>query len=154
MRFFIVALSVACVPLVGLCADDDQNKGPVPEEIPDFSRLDEYVYVPRATLSLGSRFFLNGPKTAYSGQGSLPLDVGPLAPYSVPNVSRTYADGNVQPDARSTTADAGSTTSYQVPVPNDGRTNTWTYENASQILPNGNIVFHAYSGEVTDAGRS
>jgi hypothetical protein len=152
MRLFFVALSVACVPLVGLCADDEQNKGPVPEEIPDFSRLDEYVYVPKATLSLGSRFFLNGPKTAYSGQGLLPLDVGPLVSWLVPNVSRTYADGNVQPDARATTAGAGSSAAYQVPVPDDGRTNTWTYDSTNQLLPDGNIAFHAYSGEVTDAG--
>jgi hypothetical protein len=37
-----------------------------------------------------------------------------------------------------------------VPAPSDGRTNTWTYDNAGQLLPDGNISFHTYSGMVTD----
>lgn len=152
MRLFLVALCLVCMPLARLSADDDDqsNKGPVPEEIPDFSRLDEYIYVPKSTLSIGPRLFLNGPKTTYGGQGSIPLDVGPLASPSVPNVSRTYADGDVQPDSRQYTASAGSSATYQVLAPSDGRTNTWSYDNASQILPNGDIAFHAYEGEVTD----
>jgi hypothetical protein len=153
MRLLIVALCIACVPLKGLGADDDQeSKGPVPEEIPDFSRLDEYVYVPKSTLSLGTRLFLKGPRTSYSGQGVLPSDVGPLTSWTVPNVSRTYDDGTVQPDARTIPEDAGSSASYTVLAPSDGRTNTWTYNNASQIQPNGDITFHTYSGMVTDTG--
>jgi hypothetical protein len=38
----------------------------------------------------------------------------------------------------------------QVPISSDGRTNTWSYDNASQLLPNGNIAFHTYSAEITD----
>ena len=151
MRFLIVALCIACVPLRGLSADDDQeSKGPVPEEIPDFSRLDEYVYVPKSTLSLGSRLFLNGPRTTYAGQGLIPSDVGSLSSPNVPNVSRTYDDGDVQPDARTIPVDVGASGSYNVLAPSDNRTNTWTYDNASQIQPNGNISFHTYSGMVTD----
>jgi hypothetical protein len=152
MRYLIVALCIACVPLRGLGAGDDQeSKGPVPEEIPDFSRLDEYIYVPKSTLSIGSRLFFNGPKTSYSGQGAIPSDVGALAPYTVPNVSRTYDDGDVEPDARTIPVDVGSSASYTVPAPNDGRTNTWSYNNATQLLPNGDITFHTYSGMVTDS---
>jgi hypothetical protein len=151
MRFLLVALCVACVPFTGRCAGDDQeSKGPVPEEIPDFSRLDEYIYVPKSTLSLGTRLFLNGPKTTYSGQGLVPSDVGALASPTVPNVSRTYDDGNVQPDARTIPVDVGLGGNYSEPVPSDGRTNSWSYDNASQIQANGDIAFHAYSGEVTD----
>lgn len=154
MRFLLVALCVISLPLAALRAEDstDDNKGPVPEEIPDFSRLDEYVYVPKATLSMGSRIFINGPKATYSGQGSIPSDVGPLANPNIPNVSRTYADGDVEPDARSIPVNSGVGQSYTYPVASDGRTNTWTYSNANQLLPDGNIAFHTYAGEVTDTG--
>ena len=99
MRFLRVALCVACLPVAGLRAQqkDDENKGPVPEDIPNFSQLDEYIYVPRSTFSLGTRFFLRGPKTTYAGQGENPstVDPGDLASTQVPNISRTYIDGTV-----------------------------------------------------------
>jgi len=149
MRFLRLALCVACLPLAGLRADDD-DKGPVPEEIPNFSQLDEYIYVPKSTMSLGSRFFINGPKTSYSGQGSIPSDVGTLAPPNVPNISRSYDDGGVEPDGRTIALNSGVGETYNVPIASDGRTNTWSYTNQNQILPNGDIAFHIYSGEVTD----
>jgi hypothetical protein len=153
MRFLRFALCVVCLGVAGLRAaddDDKDNKGPVPEEIPDFSRLDEYIYVPKSTMSLGTRLFLNGPKTSYSGQGAIPSDVGPLADPRVPNVSRTYEDGDVLPDARSVPTTSGVGETGSAPVPSDGRTNSWSYLNNSQVLPNGDIAFHVYSGEVTD----
>jgi hypothetical protein len=154
MRLLRFALSVACLGLVALRAeeDDKDNKGPVPEEIPDFSRLDEYIYVPKSTLSLGSRVFINGPKTTYGGQGAVPQDVGTLSSPTIPNVSRTYDDGTVQPDTRATSQSSGIGGSVSQPIPSDGRTNSWAYANNNQLLPNGDIAFHIYSGQVTDTG--
>ena len=152
MRYLRFALCVACLPLAGLRADDEDNKGPVPEEIPNFNQLDEFIYVPRSTLSLGSRFLLNGPKTTYGGQGAVPSNLGPLADPRIPNVSRTYQDGTVETDTRTITVNSGVGENTQVPISPDGRTNTWSYDNNSQLQPNGDIAFHAYSGEVTDPG--
>jgi hypothetical protein len=150
MRFLRFALSVGCLSFAGLRAADEEKQQP--EEIPDFNQIDEYVYVPKSTLSLGSRFFLNGPKATYAGQGSIPSLQDPGSDYLVPNVSHTYIDGMVSPDTRSTLANNGVGQTTTVPIASDGRTNTWTYDNASQLLPNGDMAFHTYSGEVTDTG--
>src|ERR1700684_3233306 len=101
MRFLRLALCVACLPVAGLLAQQkDEDKGPVPEEIPNFNQLDEYVYVPKSTLSLGTRFFLRGPKTTYPGQGENPSIVNPgdSTTVNVPNIARTYIDGTIFPD--------------------------------------------------------
>src|SRR5580692_11665986 len=101
MRYLRLALCVACLPVAGLRAQQkDEDKGPVPEEIPNFNQLDEYIYVPKSTMSLGTRFFLRGPKTTYAGQGENPSADNPVvsgdtATTFVPNVSRTYIDGSV-----------------------------------------------------------
>jgi hypothetical protein len=153
MRFLRLALCVACLPVAGLLAQQkDEDKGPVPEEIPNFNQLDEYVYVPKSTLSLGTRFFLRGPKTSYAGQGENPSIVNPgdASTVSIPNISRTYIDGTIFPDQRTVTINTGLGGETQVPISPDGRTNTWNYDNASQLLANGNITFHTYSGEITD----
>lgn len=157
MRYLRVALCIACLPVAGLRAQqkDEDNKGPVPEEIPNFSQLDEYIYVPKSTFSLGTRFFLRGPKTTYGGQGENPSTVDPVvsgdtATTFIPNISRTYIDGSVEPDARTVTVNAGLGGEAQVPISPDGMTNTWSYVNASQVLLNGNIAFHDYSSEITD----
>lgn len=154
MRILIFALCVACLPIAGLRAADEEQK-PVPEEIPNFSQLDEYIYVPKSTLSLGTRFFLRGPKTSYQGQGinPSPVDPGDQSTVSVPNISRTYIDGTVSPDQRSVTVNAGLGGEQQVPIASDGRTNTWSYDNQSQILTNGDIAFHTYSAEITDTSQ-
>jgi hypothetical protein len=153
MRYLRLALCVACLPVAGLRAQQkDEDKGPVPEEIPNFNQLDEYIYVPKSTMSLGTRFFLRGPKTTYNGQGEnpAPVDPGDQATVTVPNISRTYIDGTVQPDARTVTINTGLGGESQVPISPDGRTNTWSYDNASQLQPNGDITFHTYSSEITD----
>ncbi|HXQ81076.1 MAG TPA: hypothetical protein VN775_07185, partial [Opitutaceae bacterium] len=75
MRLLRFALCGACLSFVGLRGADEEKQQP--EEIPDFNQLDEYTYVPKSTLSLASRFFLKGPKTTYSGQGSIPSPTDP-----------------------------------------------------------------------------
>jgi hypothetical protein len=150
MRFLRFALCVACLPLAGLRAAEDEK--PVPEEIPNFNQLDEYIYVPKQTLSLGTRLFLNGPKATYGGQGSIPSGIGDLAGPTFPNISRTYADGQVNPDTRTISVNTGIGVTQQEPISPDGRTNSWSYANSSQLQPNGDINFHIYSGQVTDTG--
>jgi hypothetical protein len=154
MRYLLLALCVACLPVAGLRAADEEQK-PVPEEIPNFSQLDEYIYVPKETLSLGTRFFLRGPKTSYQGQGVNPsaVDPGDQSTVNVPNISRTYIDGTVSPDQRTVTINAGLGGEQQVPIASDGRTNAWSYTNQSQILTNGDIAFHTYSSEITDTSQ-
>jgi hypothetical protein len=152
MRFLRSALSVACLSVAGLRAADQEEEKQQPEEIPNFNQIDEYTYVPKSTLSIATRLFLTGPKTTYLGQGQIPsaVDPGDNASTLVPNISHTYYDGTVSPDNRTTVGTNGIGETYQVPIASDGRTNTWNYDNASQLLPSGDIAFHAYAGDVTD----
>jgi hypothetical protein len=138
------------LPLALRAADDQkEEEKQVPDEIPNFNQLDEYIYVPKTTLSLGTRYFLHGPKTTYSGQGSNPSPAFPSDATS-PNLLRTYIDGSVSPDSRTIPVNTGEGATEAAPIAPDGRTNTWAYENASQLLPNGDITFHTYSAEITD----
>ena len=166
MRLLCLALCLLCLPIVGLRAagDDKEDEKQAPEEIPDFNQLDEYVYVPKSTLSLGTRFLLRGPKTTYSGQGVIPSTVNPgdNSTVNIPNISRTYIDGTVSPDARTVSQSTALGGSISVPIQSDGKTDTWSYNNSNgsllwnygtssnQLLANGDIAFHAYAGNVTD----
>ncbi|HXN35164.1 MAG TPA: hypothetical protein VN877_03280, partial [Opitutaceae bacterium] len=156
MRLFRLALCGVCLSAAGLrgqqSAQDSEAKEAPPEEIPDFSQLDEYTYVPKSTLSIGSRLVLQGPKTTFSGQGSIPATTFPGTDPTVPNVQRTYSDGYINPDGRTIVVTDGIGPGTVVAGASDGRTNTWGYDNSSQILPNGDIAFHSYSAEVTDRG--
>src|SRR5271156_5781545 len=106
MRLLRLSLCAVCVCVSGLRAQtnqaDDENadKQAPPEEIPDFSQLDEYTYVPKSTLSIGDRLFLRGPKTTFSGQGSVPAIAYPGTDSTTPNIQRTYNDGYIDPDGR------------------------------------------------------
>jgi hypothetical protein len=154
MRLFRLSLCGMCVCVAGLRAQtnqqDDENKQAPPEEIPDFSQLDEYTYVPKSTLSIGDRLFVRGPKSTYSGQGSLPGSAYPGTSALIPNIQRTYNDGYVDPDGRIILVTDGVGSGTTAPAASDGRTNTWGYENDSQILPNGDIAFHSYSANIID----
>ena len=141
--------------LLTLCvaarADDDDKQAQPPEEIPDFSNLDEYIYVPKTTVNLGTRF-LSGPKTSFHGQGLIPSPEDPGSDPTIAGIDRTYHDGRVDPDSRTVTVDNGNGTSTTVPVASDGKTDTWSYDSASQVTADGYIQFHTYSGTVTDTG--
>jgi hypothetical protein len=157
MRLFRLSLCSVCICVAGLRAqtnqqEDSDNKQAPPEEIPDFSQLDEYTYVPKSTLSIGDRLFLRGPKTTFSGQGFVPAIAYPGVDSSVqvPNIQRTYNDGYVDPDGRTVVVTDGVGSGTSAPAASDGRTNTWGYQNNDQILNNGDIAFHSYSAEITD----
>jgi len=156
MRYLRIALCFSCLPLATLvrAADDKQEERQAPEEIPNFNQLDEYIYVPKSTLSLGTRLFLRGPRVTYGGQGSNPSPVNPgdASTVGIPNISRTYIDGTVYPDGRTVPVSTGIGGSINGPIASDGRTNTWSYDTATQLLPDGDIAFHTYSAEIVDTG--
>src|ERR1035437_8682972 len=122
MRLLRFALCVACLSFAGLRAADKDEEKQAPDEIPDFNQLDEYTYVPKSTLSLASRFFLNGPKTSYSGQGSIPSPADPGSDSTTANISRSYIDGIVNPDTRSLSVSNGIGEATSVPIASDGST--------------------------------
>jgi len=141
-----------CLAILATCAvraDDSGDHPQPPEEIPDFSNLDEYTYVPRTTLNMGFRFIFTGPKTSFWGYGTLPSPEN-IGPANVANIALTYHDGTVSPDGRTVSISDGNGGSTSVSVPSDGKTNTWSYVNASQIGPDGNINFHYYSATISD----
>jgi hypothetical protein len=143
------AFCLAILPLCALRADDSGDHPQAPEEIPDFSALDEYTYIPRTTLNMGFRFIFTGPKTSFWGRGTLPSPEN-SGSANVANVAHTYHDGSVSPDGRTVTVDDGNGGSTAISVPSDGKTNTWSYVSSSQIGPDGNMNFHTYSAAISD----
>jgi hypothetical protein len=160
MKFFRAALVVFAATLsLARAQDDDQSRRTPPVEIPDFSNLDEYIYEPKSTVTLGFRH-LSGAKTSFSGTGKIlsPEDAGPL---TGANLQRIYHDGLVNPDTRVTprldssgnpVIDPESNTQIFDPIAPDGRTNSWSYsDNKQRSVLEGYIAFHTYSAEVIDA---
>jgi hypothetical protein len=146
----VFSLAFALCPLHGQYGapkddSDDKEQAQAPEEIPDFNNLDEYIYQPRSTLNYGLRF-MEGPKVTFGGVGAV------VAPESVtdvttPNIYRIYHDGAVDPDGRSLAIGTGSGTG-SVPAASDGKTNTWTYIDPTQLTPDDFMQFHIYSAYV------
>src|SRR5581483_10893539 len=64
-RFALIVFALA-LGIVRVCAQDEEERKAPPIEIPDFSNLDEYIYVPQSTVTLGFRH-LSGPKMKFSG---------------------------------------------------------------------------------------
>lgn len=137
-------------------AQDEERRAP-PVEIPDFSNLDEYIYEPKSTVTLGMRR-LSGAKTSFAGQGRItpPEDAGPA---TGANLTRVYHDGTVGPDARvaprfdasgNPVIDAQSGSPAFDPIAPDGRTNTWNYTDSRQLATEGYVAFHRFSAEVVD----
>src|ERR1700691_6156568 len=107
--FFYLGLLLSMLAIGPLRAADDQddsetNKAP-PEEIPDFNHLDEYIYQPKSILNYGFRFS-GGIKATFSGNGVVAAPEA-FVNGTAPNISRTYHDGNVQPDTRTMTVNNG-----------------------------------------------
>jgi hypothetical protein len=124
---------------------DEKEQAQPPEEIPDFNNLDEYTYQPKSSLEYGFRF-MAGPKVKFGGVGKV------IAPESVtdtttPNIYRIYHDGAVDPDGRSLAIGTGSGTG-EVPVGADGKSNTWTYTDPTQLTADDFIQMHIYSAAV------
>ena len=127
--FLTLGLAVAAGVLRAQSSDDDEDE------------MDYFPLVPTGnSLQFGLRF-VGGPKVSFGKLGYLPgtATIGdPTGP-----ATRNYDDGSVALDPR--------LDSNGAPV-NDGLTNTWNYQFASQITPSGDMAFHAYSASTSGAG--
>jgi len=157
MKYLRFALVVFASALSVAHAQDEERRAP-PTEIPDFSNLDEYIYEPKSTVTMGFRY-ISGAKTSFSGTGRIlaPNDPGPA---TGANIARGYHDGAVLPDGRFTARLDSSgnpvidpETNSQVfdPIAPDGRTNTWAFSDDRQLTADGFVAFHTYSADITDA---
>jgi hypothetical protein len=137
MKYLRLALVVFASALGIARAQDDERRAP-PTEIPDFSNLDEYIYEPKSTVTLGFRH-LSGAKTTFSGRGSVPAPEDP-GPKTGANLFRLYHDGSVEPDQRIAPQfdPAGNpimdgASQVFAPIAPDGKTNTWSYGDLRQL---------------------
>lgn len=162
MKYRRLALVIFASAFALVRAQDDENRQRPPTEIPDFSNLDEYIYEPKSTVQLSFRH-LSGPKTQFSGSGTIIAPEGVLPDPNATDVTRSYHDGTVSPDGRvapvtdnggNPIIDPQSGVPISVPVPPDGKTNTWSYTDQRQVdeAPAGYIAFHSYSADVFDTG--
>jgi hypothetical protein len=158
MKYLRLAFVVSALTLGLAHAQDEEERHAPPVEIPDFSNLDEYIYVPQSTVTLGFRH-LSGAKTSFSGKGTIAAPEDPGAATGA-NLDRIYHDGAVHPDARfaprldatgNPVIDPQSGSAIFEPIAPDGKTNTWSYSDASQVTPDGGyIAFHTFSADITD----
>ncbi|MES2697801.1 MAG: hypothetical protein V4773_30340 [Verrucomicrobiota bacterium] len=154
MNHFRFALVVFASSLGLAYAQDEEARRAPPVEIPDFSNLDEYIYEPKSTFTLGIRH-VSGAKTSFTAnKGSIASRFAP-GDDATTLQNRSYQDGNVQLDTRSTPQLDGDgnpviidNQQQLVPLPNDGKTNTWNYTDLSQRARQDFIAFHDYSAEI------
>jgi hypothetical protein len=132
----------------GIAALRAQEGGPPQEEIITDFGIDEFIYTPKLTLTLGIRG-ISGAKAAFTGHGTI-TSLQPYADSTTPNLIRYYSDGIVAPDSRTITDADGNTT----PITPDGYTNSWSYLYAGQVQSDGNMAFHSYNAVIADPGMS
>jgi len=149
---FVVLASAA-----GLVRAQDEQQQRPPTEIPDFSNLDDYIYEPKSILTMGFRQ-LSGAKLKFAGTGRLSTSEDP-GPKTGANLARSYHDGSVNPDSRvagrvdnngNPVLDPDTGTQIFDRIAPDGKTNTWAFQNASQVTDDGFIAFHSYTADITD----
>ena len=155
MKSFLSKVGLLFVALFGLArAQDEQLAAPPDEIITDFG-IEEFIAVPKTTLSVGMRS-LSGAKASFSGKGFI-ASFQPGSDTSTPNLNRIYHDGNQLADASPETftysnAD-GTGNSFTGPVTPPGLTNSWSYVDARQLNTDTNTVdMHAYSADIADSG--
>ena len=147
----ICLLVLALLGSVTLRAQDESERraAPPPENLTFLT--DEYVYIPKYKFSLGLRG-LTGSKTAFSGRGLIASATDNIGAAAGTTFLRTYHDGTVDPDSRTVGVDDGNGGTLALPIAPDGNTNSWTYLDASQVTPEGNIAMHSYSADTIDSG--
>lgn len=157
MKYLRLAL-VAFATAVSLVRAQDEQRAQPPTEIPDFSNLDEFIYEPKSTVTLGFRH-LSGAKTSFSGKGTLSAPENNGAATGG-NVRRSYHDGGVSADTRITPRLDGNGNPVTDPesggqvfdlIAPDGRTNAWNYGDARQLATDGFVAFHSYSASIVDS---
>ncbi|MCX6950693.1 MAG: hypothetical protein NTV51_00670, partial [Verrucomicrobia bacterium] len=150
MKYLRLAFVVLASAAGLVRAQDEQQQRP-PTEIPDFSNLDDYIYEPKSILTFGFRQ-LSGAKLKFFGKGKLSTTEDPGAATGA-NLARSYHDGSVSPDARlagrvdssgNPVRDPDTGSQIFDPIAPDGKTNTWAFQNASQVTEDGGfIAFHS-----------
>jgi hypothetical protein len=139
--FACLALAVVAPIVNSLYAQE----GPPPEQYeppPPVGYDVDYLAPPKQKLHVGFRV-LSGPKVRFSGSGIIPNGVNPTPDA---NGIRRYNDGYVDPDTRTDTV---SGQPLQSSPNDDGRTNSWSYDSAAQVDPNGTSVdMHTYSATI------
>ena len=163
MKYLLLACGIAVLApsahaLYGRKDDDSDQQSDqqqkAPEEIPDFSNLNEYVYQPKTTLNLGYRN-LSGVKATFRGNGIIPIpNADQLVDPTQVNVGRTYHDGAVGPDGRSLAINNGDGTNTAILASPDGKTNTYGYADASQVTSDDLMTFHDYSAVIPGVNQN
>ncbi|QYM80619.1 hypothetical protein K0B96_08465 [Horticoccus luteus] len=132
------------MPLFALCALSAfaQDQQPPQEDINLDFGLDEFIYQPTFTFTLGARM-LSGVKSSFSGSGTVNSynQIGALGDSTA---VRYYHDGTVAPDHR--------TDLNGNPVAPDGYTNNWSFADNRQALGDGFLAMNTYSAEVLNTG--
>lgn len=145
----LLAAPAALLAQLNVGGSDDQQQQ-APEEIPDFSGLNEYIYVPKTTMYFGERL-ITGVKTSFIGRayiGAPEALPDPTVPVSSTTGTYTYHDGSVGADSRSLTVDNGDGTTTTATIASDGKTNTWSYTNQSQLTSDDYMQFHDYTASI------
>jgi hypothetical protein len=155
MKFLLPALCLLILAAPGVARAQEDQQSPQDEIITDFG-IDEYLAIPKYTLTLGVRS-LTGAKASFSGRGVI-SSFQPPANYLTPNITRTYHDGTMQADTSPVSltylAQDGVTqlTYGPGPLTPSGETNTWSFIDARQLRSDGNIDFHAYTADISNSG--
>jgi hypothetical protein len=109
------------------------GRGNPEDEIPNFD-LDDYYVEPKFSMHIGFRG-LTGPKTAFRGTGFV-TSFAQLQDAVSTDVVRGYHDGTVFVDRRDGAV--------------DGQTRNWAYDDALQVINNGeDVAFHVYTAQIT-----
>ena len=155
MKLFLPALGLLSLALftVAHAQEDGQLSAPPDEIITDFG-IEEYLAIPKYTLSLGVRT-LSGAKSSFTGRGFV-SSFQPGSDITTPGITRIYQDGNTLANNPSYSfsiphADGTSTTYTAAPTP-AGFTNTWSFLSLGQERSDNNLDFHSYAADVVDSG--
>ena len=112
----------------------------------DDDDADEADYFPLVPTGNSLRFglrYVGGPKVAFHDVGTVPATVAIVGPSTMG--VHVYNDGQVGTDQR---------TDVSGHPMNDGLTNSWTVDFATQVNSDNNIVFHTYSTTPMSDGQT
>lgn len=142
MNKLFACLALAFVaPLLGSLHAQDEQPSEQYEPPPPVGVDVDYFAPSQGKLSIGIGI-LSGPKISLSGSGNIPSGVNPGLDVGTSGITRTYNDGTVAVDPR---VDSNGNKINSA----DGLTTSWSYNNASQLSSDGNVIsMHAYSATI------
>ncbi len=143
-RFYALCLLSAVVAYA-----EPETEPEVPSNL--FFDTDVYIYEPKFRITYGARL-LSGSKSAFSGSGMITDSLQHESDTTGTGEDRIYHDGTVMVDPRGAPIDDGNGGVVNVPITPDGKTNSWSYIDANQVLPDGTIAMHSYTANILDSG--